>query len=183
MRKALWIIPSLLLFAAIGAPNAHADSITTTPTPATLTLGSCGACVLGDSAALTLDNIVVVLAPLSGTMAGTITFTLYLGATLLDTETVATNGTGTYDTPTGYYLSASSTPGVYQWVASYIDATLSAPIHDGQFQPFTDEQVVVSPATNVPEPGTSNLVLIGLASLGLMAVARKGIPLGHRQAS
>lgn len=28
MRKPLWIIPVLLLFAAIGAPNAHADSFT-----------------------------------------------------------------------------------------------------------------------------------------------------------
>lgn len=27
MRKSLWIIPVLLLFAAIGVPNAHADSV------------------------------------------------------------------------------------------------------------------------------------------------------------
>lgn len=30
MRKSLWIAPVLLLFAAIGAPNAHADSYTPT---------------------------------------------------------------------------------------------------------------------------------------------------------
>ena len=47
---------------------------------------------------------------------GTITFTLYLGTTLVDTESVAVNGNGTYSTPTGYTLPTTGTvTGTYQW--------------------------------------------------------------------
>jgi hypothetical protein len=51
---------------------------------------------------------------------GTITFTLYLGSTKLDTETVnVTSGAVTYTTPTGYTLTSSSAAGTYQWNATY----------------------------------------------------------------
>ena len=48
--------------------------------------------------------------------SGTLTFVLYLGNTVVDTETVKVNGDGTYHTPCGYVPSAA---GTYQWVASY----------------------------------------------------------------
>ena len=51
---------------------------------------------------------------------GTITFTLYLGSTLVDTESVAVHGNGTYATPTGYTLPTTGTvTGTYQWDASF----------------------------------------------------------------
>ena len=40
---------------------------------------------------------------------GSITFTLYLGSTLVDTETVPVSGNGTYTTPTGYTLPTTGT--------------------------------------------------------------------------
>ena len=50
---------------------------------------------------------------------GTITFTLYLGSTMVDTETVTVSGNGTYTTPTGYTLPTTGTvTGTYQWDAS-----------------------------------------------------------------
>jgi hypothetical protein len=50
--------------------------------------------------------------------SGFIVFTLYGpdGTTVLDTETAAVNGNGTYSTPTGYLPAATGTD---QWVASY----------------------------------------------------------------
>ena len=51
---------------------------------------------------------------------GTITFTLYLGSTLVDTETVSVSGNGSYTTPTGYTLPTTGTvTGTYQWDATY----------------------------------------------------------------
>ena len=51
---------------------------------------------------------------------GTLTFTLYQGSTLVDTETVSVDGNGTYTTPTGYTLpSTGAVTGTYQWDASY----------------------------------------------------------------
>ena len=40
---------------------------------------------------------------------GTITFTLFQGSTLVDTETVTVSGNGTYTTPTGFTLPTSGT--------------------------------------------------------------------------
>src|SRR5207237_8927694 len=57
-------------------------------------------------------------ATLSGgfTPTGTITFTLFLGAAVVDTEVVPVNGNGTYVTPAGILPLAT---GTYQWVAAY----------------------------------------------------------------
>jgi hypothetical protein len=52
--------------------------------------------------------------------AGTITFTLFDGAVLVDTETVNVHGNATYTTPTGYAVAtAAASAGTYQWDASY----------------------------------------------------------------
>src|SRR5205807_10504200 len=40
---------------------------------------------------------------------GTITFTLYLGASVVDTETVSVSGNGSYVTPSGYLPAATGT--------------------------------------------------------------------------
>ena len=82
-------------------------TITTCPTPTVVPQGT--ATCLTDTATL------------SGGYheTGTITFTLYQGCKLVDTETVTVNGNGTYTTPKGYSLSACAASGVYQWDASY----------------------------------------------------------------
>ena len=84
---------------------------------------------------------------------GTITFTLYLGNTLVDTETVPVTGNGTYTTPTGYTLPTTGTvTGTYQWDASYSGDTNNNSASENN---AATEQVVVSPAspaiTTTPE--------------------------------
>ena len=54
------------------------------------------------------------------TRPATITFTLYYGSSVVDTETAAVSGNGSYTTPTGYTLPTTGTvTGTYQWDASY----------------------------------------------------------------
>ena len=56
--------------------------------------------------------------------AGSITFTLYLGNSPVDTETVPVIGNGTYTTPTGYTLPTTGTvTGTYQWDATFTGDT------------------------------------------------------------
>ena len=67
---------------------------------------------------MTLNDTAVLSAGYSPT--GTITFTLYQGTTLVDTETATVNGNGSYSTPTGYTLPTTGTvTGSYQWDATY----------------------------------------------------------------
>ena len=74
---------------------------------------------------------------------GSITFTLYLGSTLVDTETVSVNGNGTYTTPTGYTLPTTGTvTGTYQWDASYSGDTNNTSASENN---VAAEQVVVEP--------------------------------------
>ena len=62
---------------------------------------------------------------------GTITFTLYQGSTLVDTETVAVTGNGTYTTPTGFTLPTTGTvTGTYQWNATYSGDTNNNTVSD-----------------------------------------------------
>ncbi len=72
---------------------------------------------------------------------GTVTFTLYDGSTLVDTETATVNGDGTYATPTGYKLpTTGNVIGTYQWDVAYsgdVDNTAVSEIN------ATREQVTV----------------------------------------
>ena len=110
-------------------------TLSTTPSPTTVTLGTTTPPILTDSATLAGGYH----------PTGTITFTLYLGSTLVDTETVTVSGNGTYTTPTGFTLPTTGTvTGTYQW-----DATYSG---DGNNNTVSDttprnEQVTVSPAS------------------------------------
>ena len=131
--------------------SSASPGITTTPSATTVTLGT---------APVTLKDTAVLSGGYNET--GTITFTLYLGSTKLDTETSAVSGNGTYTTPTGYTLPTTGTvTGTYQWDASYTSG-------NGNNNAFSDnnatnEQVVVSPAspTITTVPGGS----IALGSL------------------
>jgi hypothetical protein len=123
----------------------------TTPTPTSVTLGT-STVTLTDSAVL------------SGGYheTGTITFTLFLGSTKVDTETVTVTGNGTYTTPTGYTLPSSGTvTGTYQWDATYSgDGNNSSVSESGN----ENEQVTVSSAnptitTQASPPNGGNIPL------------------------
>ena len=81
---------------------------------------------------------------------GTITFTLYLGSTLVDTETVSVSGNGTYTTPTGYTLPTTGTvTGTYQWDASYSGDTNNNSASENN---DAAEQVTVEPGETRRSP-------------------------------
>jgi ELWxxDGT repeat protein len=109
-------------------------AITTTPNTTSVTLGTT-APTLTDSATLSGGYY----------ETGTITFTLYHGSILVDTETATVSGNGTYTTPAGYTLPTTGTvTGTYQWDAGYSG--------DGNNNGASDinnpnEQAAVSPAS------------------------------------
>ena len=89
--------------------SAASPTITTTASQANVTLGT---------TSVTLNDTALLSGGYNAT--GSITFTLYQGTTLVDTETVTVTGNGTYTTPTGYTLpTAGGVTGAYQWDVSY----------------------------------------------------------------
>ncbi len=72
--------------------------------------------------------------------SGTITFTLFLGSTQVDSETATVTGDGSFSTPTGYTIPTAAT-GTYQWDASYSGDANNNPVSDTN---STNEQVTVS---------------------------------------
>ena len=129
--------------ASFSLTNQAIPTITTTPSMTTVTLGT---------SSVTLNDTAVLSGGYNET--GTITFTLYLGSTLVDTETVSVSGNGSYTTPTGYTLPTTGTvTGTYQWDASYSGDTNNSSASENN---AAAEQVTVSPAsptiTHDPEP-------------------------------
>ena len=130
--------------------SAASPTITTTPNPTTVTLGT---------TPVTLNDSAVLAAGFNPT--GSITFTLFVngGTTPVNTETVTVTGNGTYTTPTGFTLPITGTvTGTYQWDASYSgDRNNSAVSDNGS----ANEQVTVSAAsptiTTTPNPMTVTL--------------------------
>ena len=123
--------------------NAAAEQVVVSPaSPTITTTPSVTAVTLGTSSVTLKDTAV-----LSGGYyeTGSITFTLYLGSTLVDTETVSVSGNGSYTTPTGYTLPTTGTvTGTYQWDASYSGDTNNNSASENN---AAAEQVVVSPAS------------------------------------
>ena len=108
---------------------------------------------------LTLKDTALLAGGLNPT--GTITFTLYQGNTLLDTETATVSGNGSYATPTGYTLpTAGAVTGTYQWDAIYSGDTHNSAVSDGD---PSNEQVKVSPAgPTIPTTiGPAETVVLG----------------------
>ena len=140
--------------------GAAAEQVTVSPaSPTIATSPGTNTVVLGTSSVNLKDSAV-----LSGGYyeTGSITFTLYLGSTLEDTETVSVNGNGTYATPAGYTLPTTGTvTGTYQWDASYNGDTNNNSVSENN---ATAEQVAVSPAspTIATSPGTNTVVTLGL---------------------
>ena len=128
--------------------SAASPTISTTPIPATVTLGT---------TAVTLKDTAVLAGGFSPT--GTITFTLHQGSTLVDTEMVAVSGNGIYTTPTGFTLPTTGTvTGTYQWDATYNGDTNNNTVSDNN---AANEQVTVSVASptisTAPSPTTVTL--------------------------
>jgi hypothetical protein len=138
--------------------TAASPTITTTANPTTEVVGTAA---LKDSATL------------SGGVSptGTITFTLTSpSSTVVDTETVAVSGNGTYTTPTG---SVPTTTGTYHWVASYSGDSNNAGVTSGA----TDEPVVITPATGLTITTTANPTTeaVGTAALKDSATLSGGV--------
>ncbi len=143
-------------------PQRARPTLVTSPTPATVTLGT---------TPVTLTDTAVLANGYHPT--GTITFTLVgPGGATVDTETVTVNGNGTYSTPTGFTLPTGGTvTGTYQWDATYSGDSsnnLASDIGD------TDEEVTVSRAsptlTTTPSPtavtlGANPVILTDSATL------------------
>jgi hypothetical protein len=87
---------------------------------------------------------------------GSITFTLTApdGVTVVDTETVAVNGNGTYTTPHGF---VPATAGTFQWVASYSGDQNNNPATS----PFGDEPETVTGFPIVPPNFAGKVLLLG----------------------
>ena len=137
-------------------------TITSTPSAASVTLGT---------AATTLKDTVNLTNGLNET--GVITFTLHNPAgTVVDTETVAVSGNGSYTTPTGFTLPSSGTvTGTYQWDATYSGDGNNVSASDNN---ATNERVTVGAASptltttpNLTSPtlGTSSVNLKDSATL------------------
>src|SRR5262249_24114084 len=102
-----WVQSQITARMSIATPT-----LTTSPSPTTVTLGPTAPPVLTDTATLSGGN----------SPTGTITFTLFKigSSTPLDTETVSVLGVGTFSTPRGFTLPAIGTiAGTYQWDATY----------------------------------------------------------------
>ena len=138
-------------------------TITTIPSMTTVVLGT---------SSVTLNDTAVLSGGYNET--GTITFSLYMGSTLENTETVTTTGNGNYTTPTGYTLPMSgAVTGTYQWDASYSSDSNNNAFSENN---ATNEQVVVSPASPAitTTPNVTTVVLRTSATLKDTAVLSGG---------
>jgi|SRR5271155_1359823 len=181
MRKSLWIIAALLLFVAIGAPRACAESFTYQ-----LTFVDDGtfsfSWITSPMPGVTSDTSIAVGALASSTVSPTGTLA---GSTLesvdLDPLSTPTLVCAAGDCIVSVFSSASgttwiifpnlppadfTTPGTYTFLA-----------HPS---PLSEETLVVSATTATPEPATFGFMLIGIGLLGLVML-RKRISLRHLQ--
>jgi hypothetical protein len=172
MRKTLWIIP--LLFAAIVAPKASADSMVgcepTTKTGGTL--------VLGDKNPLTDEAELGSFCPFKGTL----TFTV-MGPDIFEPKKIpfldpATGKPAIIDGPGKFSVKGPipDVTGEFKWFAIY---TPLDPKDGGPFKSKAEIQEVKRKLA-VPEPGTGALMLLGV---GVLLVTRKRIGQGRSQAT
>ncbi len=135
----------------VGAAPLATPTISTTPGQTAVTLSASTPPVLTDSALLTGGSH----------PSGTITFTLLLGSTTVDTETATVHGDATYVTSKGYTLLTTGTvTGTYQWDASYGGDSANNSVSDTN---NAGEQVVVSDASPSlsTTPSPTSLTLSG----------------------
>ncbi len=156
MRKALWIVPALLVFATVVAPCARADAVTFT-------------CVATEYSPCTVATPtapdVTFPSPTLDITWDSQTFEVTLLSSWLDTDSFSWFESNNLFIIND--LSQPLTPSVYN---SEPINTNSPPVNDqGGTLSFN------SATASAPEPGTFSLMLIGLGSLGLTIVMRKRI--------
>lgn len=166
MRKTLWLIPVLLLFVAIGAPNAHADLFHPTFT----CTGTCSV------APPTAPNVSFP-SPTSITETWFVigVFTAPISLTLPATDSPADiyqwqNTNDILATPPFITLKITD---LNNGVVTSVTETFNV-----SFARFTDSGNLTF--TPVPEPGTVSLMLLGI---GLVAAMRKRIAQGTHPAT
>ena len=121
--------------------SAASPTLTTTPSPTTVTLGT---------TSVTLKDTAVLVNGYHPN--GAITFTLFYngGSSPVDTETVTVTGNGSYTTPIGFTLPASGTAtGTYQWDATYSGDVNNSSVSDNN---AADEQVTVRRPARIGGP-------------------------------
>ena len=102
---------------AVSDNNNPVEKIVISPTSPTLTTTAPSSTTLSVNALTLNDSAMLVNGYFP---SGTITFTLYLGTKLVDTQWVSVSGIGSYETPTGYTLPTTGTvAGAYQWDITY----------------------------------------------------------------
>jgi hypothetical protein len=154
MRKSLWIIP--VLFAAIVAPNASADSMAgcepTTKTGGTL--------VLGDKKPLSDEATLGSFCPFKGTLTFTVmgpSILVPMEIKFLDPTTgkpAIIDGVGTFPVKGPI----PDVTGEFKWFAIY---TPTDPKNGGPFKSKAEIQEVKKKLA-VPEPATDGLMLLGI---------------------
>jgi hypothetical protein len=193
MRKSLRIIPALLLFAAIGAPNAHADTFAFTVTGligGTLNISTAspvGGTYLGNGITGTFDGLAVTGLIAPGGFAGNDNL-LTAAAPYVDALGVAfatSDGTdwelfarpffdsklGTSTiTPGIFYSAPTCPPGPPGTTGCAVVADFSASITSLSIVPLGGGIIIVTPISAAPEPPSILLLCAGL--LGLLVIGR-----------
>ena len=170
MRKTLWIIP--LLFAAIGAPSAHADSFWTIT-------------FYGPDAPTVIGPNAIEYDPGIGPQISTGTFVTPSFTVLYEGSTITLFSVGF---PPPYCFCSPSPNDVFALVASGTsmsvnDLSEGFPVYSsdggGPGGPLT-WNVILTPIPAVPEPGTGGLMLLGV---GAVLVMRRRLGQGHLQST
>jgi PEP-CTERM motif len=170
MLKSLWILPVLLLFAAIGASNAQADPMFTytyTYAPVAGSTFSFTTVALDPAVALGTPEAGIITSSFTGSYSGTV-----LVAYVLDGSSPLVPGANLLTQVTGGpFLGPPEdffSPSDYTTAGTYVGACVAnCPVSN----PVTDTLTV----TPVPEPSTSGLMMLGI---GLVLVMRKRLAKG-----
>jgi hypothetical protein len=187
MRKSLWIVPVLLLFAAVGAPNAHADTLAFTVTGligGTLNISTAApsglGTYLGNGITGTFDGLAVTGLIAPGGFSGNDNL-LTAAAPYVDALGVAfatSDGTD-WDLnaqllfgsiTTGIFYSAPTCPTGPNVTGCAVVANFSATITSASIIPLGGGIIIVTPIAAVPEPPSILLLCAGL--LGLLVIGR-----------
>jgi hypothetical protein len=173
MMKSSWIIFAVL-FAAISAPKAHADTFTYSyfsgelgcgTNPATCAVYSWTTLpIAAVTSETTLPATDLTAFSLTGTLAGCTLSAVTLDLAGAGDQGFTSTNCGSGSNPDGFPVADYSTPGIY----SFLSVTVGV-----------NDSLVVT-AIPSPEPSTVFLMLLGL---GLAFVMRKHIGQGHPQAA